>query len=76
MEKFVPFNPTDKYTIAVVKNKQTGEDKAHHEGRPPGRAPRIQSASSSSVQASAVTVCLHTVVESISVSWQSCDLPP
>ncbi len=36
LEKFVPFNPTDKYTIAVVKNKAERPGEAHHEGCPPG----------------------------------------
>ena len=34
LEKFVPFNPTDKYTIAVVKNKKTGEMKRLMKGAP------------------------------------------
>ena len=38
LEKFVPFNPTDKYTIAVVKNKQTGEMKRIMKGAPQVRA--------------------------------------
>ena len=34
LEKFVPFNPTDKYTIAVVKNKQSGQQKRIMKGAP------------------------------------------
>ena len=34
LEKFVPFNPTDKYTIAVVKNKASGEEKRIMKGAP------------------------------------------
>ena len=34
LEKFVPFNPTDKYTIAVVKNKQSGQEKRIMKGAP------------------------------------------
>ena len=34
LEKFVPFNPTDKYTIAVVKNKASGQEKRIMKGAP------------------------------------------
>ena len=39
LEKFVPFNPTDKYTIAVVKNKQSGQEKRIMKGAPQVRLP-------------------------------------
>ena len=33
-EAFVPFNPTDKYTIATVRNKATGQRKRIMKGAP------------------------------------------
>lgn len=41
LEKFVPFNPTDKYTIAVVKNKQSGQEKRIMKGAPQVTFPSI-----------------------------------
>ncbi len=50
LQKFVPFNPTDKYTIAHVKNNKTGECTRIMKG-----APQVPSISSSPCKAQ---VCL------------------
>lgn len=69
MEKFVPFNPTDKYTIAVVKNKQTGETKRIMKGAPQVRMKNLPSR----VQA---TCGLHCALLQWTSSLQLCTGPP
>ncbi len=39
LQKFIPFNPTDKYTIAHVKNNKTGETTRIMKGAPQVRLP-------------------------------------